>query len=254
MGADPRRDDDGYNGFAWSFGALWNRVPGGPYDEASYAVSGRESLPGYDPAPNYGDPSSSALTSADLVVPTASGGSYLNFHHAYVFEYDPQADRDGGRVVVTTLVDCSWCTVTGLPWVNGPDRHVVGNTAAGFTGFAGDSYGYRTSQLDLSSLAGQTVRISFQVVGDATGAAAGWWLDDVRLYSCGDTAPGAARITGQSGALVSGRSTATVSWAAPAYAGTGVTGYRVTGASARPSPRRPRPAASCSGGSRPAPR
>ena len=35
---------------------------------------------------------------------------------------------DGGQVLVQKLSDGTWTTVNGLPWVNGPTRHIVGST------------------------------------------------------------------------------------------------------------------------------
>ncbi len=124
------------------------------------------------------------------------------------------------------LVNGVWTTVTmsGSAWVNGPDKHVVGASSAGFTGFGGDSQGYSSSQLSLASLAGQTVRFVFRVEGDSNYFQSGWWVDDVRLYSCAQAAPSAPRNLGT---RVSG-SSVVVSWAAPASAADGVGSYRVT--------------------------
>ena len=40
-----------------------------------------------------------------------------------------------GEVVVSELVGSTWRRVSGLTWVNGPTRKIVGNTRAGFTGW-----------------------------------------------------------------------------------------------------------------------
>jgi hypothetical protein len=138
-------------------------------------------------------------------------------------EWDGGEYYDGGQVVVQKLVNGSWTTVTGLPWVNGPTRHIMGNTAAGFTGFGGDSRGYGSSELDLSSLAGQTVRVSFSIRGDEDYAEYGWWIDDVRLYSCADDVPSVPTVTKNAAGLTS----ATVTWARPAYVGSGIASYKI---------------------------
>ena len=52
--------------------------------------------------------------------------------------------------------------------------------------FGGDSHGYGSSQIDLSSLAGQTVRLVFRIDGDRGDVRHGWWLDDLQLYSCAE--------------------------------------------------------------------
>ncbi len=224
------RDDDDVDSLGFSStSSLWGRAPA---LAPSYATSGTASLFAYDPDPGAGDPSSGSMTSAPFTVPATTGGTYLNFHHAYVLDWSESAYYDGGEVVVTRLVGGAWTTVTGLPWVNGPTRHVRGSRG-GFTGFGGDSHGYGSSQVDLSSLAGQRVRVAFRIEGDRDTAYYGWWIDDVRLYGC-DTAalPLAAAVapSAPTSASVSAASTsATVSWKAPVDQGSApVAAYRVT--------------------------
>ncbi|MDX6232631.1 MAG: hypothetical protein QOH68_1619 [Nocardioidaceae bacterium] len=218
-----RRDDDGIDGFGFSSTSpLWGRANGEGIP--SYATSGTESLFGLDPAPDLGDPSSGSVTSTAFTVPVSAGGAHLNFHHAYVMDWENSTYYDGGQVVVAKLVNGTWTTVTGLPWVNGPTRHIIGSTGSGFTGFGGDSRGYGSSEVDLSSLAGQTVRVSFRVEGDPVIAFFGWWIDDVRLYTCGSPVPGAPRITASAAAPTSAK----VTWQAPAYAGSGIGSYKIT--------------------------
>ena len=218
-----KRDDDGINGFGFtSASTLWGRANGDGVP--SYATSGTESLFGLDPDPDAGSPSSGSATSAAFNVPVAAGGTHLNFHHAYVMDWENGTYYDGGRVVVEKQVNGVWTVVSGLPWVNGPTRHIVGSTASGFTGFGGDSRGYGSSEVDLSSLAGQTVRVSFRVEGDSEIAFLGWWIDDVRLYTCTSTVPGAPKITASAAATTSAK----VSWQAPAYAGSGIVSYKIT--------------------------
>ena len=190
----------------------------------SYATSGTESLFGFDPDPDLGDPQSGSVTSDPFEVPVSTGGTHLNFHHAYVMEWVGNSYYDGGQVVVEKQVEGVWTKVTGLPWVNGPNRTITGSsTAPNFTGFGGDSRGYGSSELDLSSLAGQNVRVSFRVEGDDDGSLYGWWIDDIRLYSCADDVPGKPTITKHAATL----SSATVTWN-PGYAGSGVASYEVT--------------------------
>ena len=218
-----KQDDDGIDGFGFSSTSeLWRRAP----DDfvPSYATSGRESLFALDPDPEIGYPASGSMTSDSFVVPAATGGTHLNFHHAYVLDWDDDEYYDGGQVVVDKRVNGTWTRVSGLPWVNGPNRHIIGSSAKGFTGFSGDSRGYGSSELDLSSLAGQTVRVSFRVEGDENSAEFGWWVDDIRLYSCADPVPGAPTVTKRAAAINS----ATVTWAKPAYSGSGIASYKIT--------------------------
>ncbi|MCW2848684.1 MAG: hypothetical protein JWR90_2658 [Marmoricola sp.] len=227
------RDDDDANGFGLSStSSLWGRAPNSFVP--SYATSGTKSLFGLNPDPGLDDPAMGDVTSAPFTVPVTTEGTYLNFHHAFVFEYDDQGHFfDGGRVIVSELLNGVWTPVTDLPWVNGPDRHVVGSTPSGFTGFGGDSYGYGSSQVDLSSLAGRRVRVAFRVEGDSDYSFLGWWIDDVRLYGC-DTAalppPAPVSPTGPTALGTRGAFTsAVVSWQPPADPGSKpITSYRLT--------------------------
>ena len=110
---------------------------------------------------------------------------------------------DGGNVEVDAgsgAVD----TAT-LPWVNGPQQTLQtypGEPAspwAGRTAFAGDSFGWTASQLDLSSFAGQTVRPKFTLRGDQSVGFIGWWLDDIVVYTCDIPAPPTTTAAGADG-------------------------------------------------------
>jgi hypothetical protein len=134
---------------------------------------------------------------------------------------------------VQRLVNGAWQNVSGLPWVNGPNRHIEGSTAAGFTGWGGDSRGYGSSEVDLSSLAGQRVRVSFRVEGDDYAWFMGWWIDDIRVYAC-DTAavPDAGPVSPSvptTAAVRAATTSAVVSWQPPADRGSApITSYRIT--------------------------
>ena len=71
--------------------------------------------------------------------------------------------------------------------------------------FTSVSTGYTSTLVNLASLAGQDVRFRFRITSDSSGGAYGWYVDDVRLYTCA-TAPGAPALT----ALTPGDSTLTV--------------------------------------------
>ena len=68
------------------------------------------------------------------------------------------------------------------------------------------------------------MRVSFRVEGDEDISESGWWIDDIRLYSCADHVPGAPTITKNAAAITS----ATVTWAKPAYVGSGIASYKIT--------------------------
>jgi hypothetical protein len=54
----------------------------------------------------------------------------------------------------------------------------------GRSAFTADSRGYISSRLDLNALAGQDVRFRFRIGTDAVVYDYGWFIDDVRIYTC----------------------------------------------------------------------
>ncbi|HUP24742.1 MAG TPA: M4 family metallopeptidase [Thermoanaerobaculia bacterium] len=112
------------------------------------------------------------------------------FRHSFGFEEDSSGFYDGGVVEYSTGGGTSW-TDAGNLMVAGAryGGNLAGSTPLGTApAFVGDSHGYTATQLDLSSLAGQTVRLRFRMATDAavSGSSAdyGWFVDDVRVYSC----------------------------------------------------------------------
>jgi bacillolysin len=220
-----RRDDDATQGFPVAFETLWQRTPDN--NTPTWAHSGTSSWFGWDPDPDgFGDPSQSSAIVGTFVVP-AGRASVLSFHHAYAFEYAPTAGGapaeyyDGGQVLVQTdNGNGTWTTQGSLPWTNGARNTLFGTTAKVF---GGDSHGYGTSLVNLTSLAGKNVRVLFKVVGDEFGSELGWFVDDVRLSTCVSRVPTATKVTAVKAATTS----ATLTWNTPAYLGSGVSRYQV---------------------------
>lgn len=216
-----RRDDDGVTemGFDdWAGGAAVVR---------DNAVSGRESRGLLEPLPGSAPVE---LRSGAFDVPGSAGGTFVHFHHASSFLLDDEGvPVTGSRLLVERrLPSGEWTGVGELPWRNAPTDRLPGGTGPVF---AGDSRGWGASQVDLTPLAGQAVRLRFQVVdsrpADAEPQPAttyGWWLDDVRVYSCVtpiSTPPVLAepRTSGTAARLT---------WGPPASQAREVAGYRVT--------------------------
>jgi bacillolysin len=196
--------------------------------DLSYAASGANELYGSD-----GDTSrdSTATMLHTYSVPVGKA-SYLRFAQAYLLDYEPAGDGepalyfDGGRVEYSRNGG-AWQSAAPLFDFGGYVHTVTGynqdKAAYTFRGFGGDSHGYRSARLSLTSLAGSTVRFRFRLTTDSFGSSYGWFIDDVDFYACG-AKPSAVKA---SVALSSG--VATLAWSPPADRGTSaLTRYVVT--------------------------
>ncbi|MGC4112683.1 MAG: M4 family metallopeptidase [Nocardioides sp.] len=76
----------------------------------------------------------------------------------------------------------------GMPWVNGPRDRIYRkfqNPSPGRIGFSRDSHGYLASRLRLSRFGGDAVSPQFTMSTDNNSTDVGWYLDDIRVYTCG---------------------------------------------------------------------
>lgn len=164
-----------------------------------YTTSGVNSMWGYDQGSNIkDDPNAkvgdySIAMTRDVQVPA---NAFLHFRHSFDFENDANYDYDGGVVEYSTNGGSSWNDAGALFDAAGGENGY--NTAIdtssdnplhGRDVFGNVSQGYYSSRADLSALAGQPVRFRFRIGTDAFGDAYGWFIDDVRLYSCTSTPP-----------------------------------------------------------------
>jgi hypothetical protein len=60
----------------------------------------------------------------------------------------------------------------------------TGNPLKGRRAFTGESHGYGASRIDLSDLAGSSVELRFRLASDRSGGGFGWYIDDIRVYTC----------------------------------------------------------------------
>ena len=183
--------------------------------DGPYAHSGNHSLFADDIPEEITDASARLKT---LQIP---GNAYLYFAHAYQFEsFFFLGDFDGGVLEYSTNGGSSWQDAGSLMEVNGYKGIVAtggGNPIEGRSAFVGSSHGYVSTRLNLASLAGQSVsfrwRMGLDIIGSGSffESPSGWWLDDVRLYTCG-ALPGAFnRSSPSEGSTGIGLST-TLSW------------------------------------------
>ena len=158
---------------------------GNPYNfDATYATSGSQNLWGYD-RPTTGDYSISMNSS--VAIP-AGLTTYLRFNHAYGFEDDAGHAYDGGVLEYSTNNGASWSDLGPLltdGGYNGTITTSFDNPLKGRNAFVRESNGYKSSRANLSSLAGQSVRIRFRIGTDFIVDDYGWFIDDIRIYTCG---------------------------------------------------------------------
>jgi bacillolysin len=151
-----------------------------------YAHSGEHSLYA-DDYPAVPTDAYARLTS--IVVPA---NAYLHFSHAYHFEaFDPYY-FDGGVLEYSINNGASWVDAVSLMEYNGYKGTIYpsyDNPLKGRSAFVGSSHGYISTRLNLSTLAGKTVHFRWRMGLDTAGLRWGWWLDDVRVYTCVEGTP-----------------------------------------------------------------
>lgn len=146
-----------------------------------YTVSGQKSLWGYY---QFEASDTSIAMKEDIQLPDVA---FMHFHHAFGFEFDSDKSiyYDGGVVEYSTDGGQRWQDAKSLFTHNGYNSKLVGQNPLGLrAAFVGNSPGYISSRLNLSSLAGQAVRFRFRLGIDDFGEDYGWFIDDVRLYTC----------------------------------------------------------------------
>jgi bacillolysin len=205
----------------WKSGVGWYdpQIRARGNQDLSYATSGRNELYGSD-----GDsPKDSAATMTKTYSVPIGKSSYLRFSQAYLLDYEPAGDGqpalyfDGGRVEFS-LNGGDWNSAASLFDFGGYTGQITGynadKQAYTFRGFGGDSHGYRSARLNLTPLAGSTVRFRFRLTADSFGSSYGWFIDDVAFYACG-AKPSAVKASAARGSAV-----ASVMWSPPADHGT----------------------------------
>jgi Zn-dependent metalloprotease len=150
-----------------------------PY--GGYAQSGEHFL--------YADDLPAALTDAraTLAGTAIPANAYLHFAQAYGFEYDANGYYDGGVLEYSTNGGSTWTDAGSLMQVNGYDAKIYStyiNPLKGRSAFVGSSHGYISTRLNLATLAGQTVGFRWRMGLDDVGSDWGWWVDNVKIYTC----------------------------------------------------------------------
>jgi hypothetical protein len=185
-------------------GSTWLRAPNQSVfpPVPANATSGRRSW--YSTEPD--GITASSLTMHPVALP-AGRRAYLWFEQWRVLESGSFPDGtpvnyDGGTVEVADATRGSGPRhAERRPWVNGPHDVLssqFGNPAADRPAFSRDSHGYLASRLSLKRNAGHAVRPQFTMNTDSVNAGLGWYLDDIRIYTCsrGPVPRTTPRITG----------------------------------------------------------
>lgn len=126
------------------------------------------------------------LTSAPF---TVSGFTNLSFQHYY----NTEAGFDGGMVAIS-VNNGAWVDAAAYFTQNGYNSTFgSGTVSIGKPCFSGNSSGatgaaaFQRTVLNLSSFAGQSIRVRFQLQTDSSISGEGWYLDDIQVQNgCGD--------------------------------------------------------------------
>lgn len=163
--------------------ANWQSNGTALWKEASfYATSGKNHLWGED---INGSSDGRISLNKNIAI---TNNTFLRFDHAYGFESNSAGSTffDGGVVEYSTNSGSSWNDAGSLFTHNGYNGTLDTGTnpLGGRSAFVADSSGYLSSRLNLSSLAGQNVRFRFRIGSDSNVGDYGWFVDNVRVYTC----------------------------------------------------------------------
>ncbi len=149
----------------------------------AFATSGTMSLWGYNrPVVDF-------ITVSNAPPGTLPTGAVMQFNHSHGFENSGSIFWDGGVVEYSTDGGSSWLDafaqglITAGQTYGGTVEPGL-NPLAEQSAFVADSWGYTATQLDLSSLAGETFEYRFGVGSDEVADDYGWFVDDVRIFTC----------------------------------------------------------------------
>jgi len=135
-------------------------------------------------APNHGTRMDSTMRmTASVELPA---NSFLRFAHGYSFDKDAKRRYDGG-VVEIKVGDGPWRRTGNLfthGRYNGNIARGYGNPLAGQRAYTGNSRGWAKARIKLSRFSGQSVSVRFRMASDRQGGGRGWYVDDVRIYTC----------------------------------------------------------------------
>lgn len=165
----------------------WRRLSTGTPGTDTYA--GHGSLWGHvPPGPPYGG-NDTSLT-VGIRVPT--GPAFLTFWHRDAFATKPDGTPlDGGQLLASTDGGQYWYDL-GPRMIDNPYSGTLIGPAGPNPAFVGRSAGWTATRVDLSTMAGLSVRLQFLLLPSYQGET-NWYIDDLALYGCAP-APTTSRI------------------------------------------------------------
>lgn len=170
--------EGGSTKFVFSDTTVWSRLN-------LYAKTGKWHIDAW-PLGSAGD--TNTKMASNIVLPA---GAKMQFDHSFEFErnsFDATLGYDGGIVEYSTNNGATWIDAAALMTkglkYNGTISSSYGNPLGGKSAFVGESSGYSATQLDLSSLAGKSVRFRFRIGSDSEVRSFGWDIDNLRVYQC----------------------------------------------------------------------
>jgi bacillolysin len=151
--------------------------------DGPYATSGKHSLYADD---SIGSNHTYATMTTGVTIPV--GGLQFHFNQAFGFGAPGQG---GGHVQYSinggTFQDAQPLFAAGQDY-NGL---ILAGPTSGTNGFIESSHGYVSSRYEITTNAGDTIKFRFDL-GTANVPDSGWWIDDVRLYTCVPNTPPSA--------------------------------------------------------------
>lgn len=158
---------------------------------------------------------------------TVPAGGRMYFDQAFEFENQGTAYYDGGVLEYSSDNGTTWLDAGGFidagKGYGGTITSGFGNPLSARSAFVKSSFGYTGTRLDLSSLAGSSVKFRFRIGTDTAVSSLGWFVDNVQIYTCATPTPGVPSAPASLSATAASNGTIGLSWAASS----GATSYNV---------------------------
>lgn len=183
-----------------------NNVGGGIWAPVTvYSASGLAS---------YGTGGSASISDFSLTMTgqvAIPPGAYLRFRHSFDQEFAATTVptyNDGGVLEYSINNGVTWSDAASLYSAGRNYTGVLsggtGNPLAGRNAFVGSSHGYVSTRYNLSSLAGNSIKIRFRNSSDSSiQSGRAWVVDDVQIYTCAtDPSPNAPPVANAGSDLI----------------------------------------------------